>query len=567
MKFRRMVCLLIAVVMVMAMSTATASAASFKTKPTGVKATCVSGVSVKVSCKKKAGATGYKFYYATKKSGKYKLGATSKTRTATIKGLTAGKTYYFKVKAYKGKALKTYTKMSKPAKCKTVLKAPAVKITDKCDCKVYFQLSTKAGAKGYQIYRSTNKTSGFTKVKTISSKSDAVWNDKDLKGSTTYYYKVRYYSGSYHSPFSAVKTVKTLPYQNGNDSKYDPTGSLALSLADPDAKAALNERTIFFLGSSITYGSATKGVSFADYIRARDGATVYKEAVSGTTMSKTSVMPGKSYVERLTNNGWAEGISPDVFACQLSLNDSLTANKVDLGTDADLVLNFDQLEGEHADDYLAALYEQADTVAGSIRYITAFAYRYWPDCQVVFYTVRDNGYNTVYPKMRTMLFKARKTYGTYDLSYGDDGTGYKNRNRIEIIDMFSNSELTNLNAKYYCLYMNDANHPKKAGYLYQWTPAFEEALIQFMTPLDPSAIQDDSSNGGGGTSDSDAANGGAAGTDNDQGTEGTDPNESGQDEETPGSEPATEDNSEGDSNPGEDNTTNTTGLLIFIQAA
>jgi hypothetical protein len=68
-----------------------------------------------VTCKAKKGAKGYYFYYATSKNGKYKLGVKSKARTGTIKGLKAGKTYYFKVKAYKGLIKKKFTKMSKPS--------------------------------------------------------------------------------------------------------------------------------------------------------------------------------------------------------------------------------------------------------------------------------------------------------------------------------------------------------------------------------------------------------------------------------------------------------------------
>ena len=46
----------------------------------------------------------------------------------------------------------------------------------------------------------------------------------------------------------------------------------------------LQGKHIVFLGSSVTYGSASGGVSFADFIAARNGCTVTKEAVSGTTL-------------------------------------------------------------------------------------------------------------------------------------------------------------------------------------------------------------------------------------------------------------------------------------------
>ena len=512
MKMRRAVCLLVAMIMVMAMSTTTADAASFKSKPTGVKAKCVSGVSVTVSCKAKKGAKGYMFYCATSKSGSYKLFATTKKRTATKTGLKAGKTYYFKVKAYKlkkkkKKKIKTYSKMSSPVKCQTVLQAPNIQGTARCDCMIDLKVSGYVGSKGYRIYRSKSPNSGFVKVKSIKTTGTAEWTDTDLNGSvvggtTTYYYKVSSYSGSYESPLSAALKVTTQPYLgNGNNSRYDPEGSKELVPAPGDGDNALTGRGIFFLGSSITYGSATDGISFADYIEARNGAIVKKEAVSGTTMA---TQPGRTdtYVYRLTDN-WADSnFEPAIFASQLSLNDSFLRNDIPLGELPDL--DFNKIaDPEQKADYITELYNKANTVGGAIGYITAFAYAKWPDCQVVFFTVRDNGYNEYYGGMRKMLLDAQKKYGTYNLSYGA-GDGYENRNRIEIIDMWAMKELTNLKGNQYCFYMNDANHPNKAGYLYQWVPAFEESLINWMPPVKPAVSEEpDQPDGQDGVTDGD----------------------------------------------------------------
>lgn len=459
-KLSRTVCLLVAVIMMVAMSTTTADAASFsKAAPKGLKATCTSGVSVKVTCKKKTGATGYYFYYATKKSGKYKLGVKSTSRTGTIKGLTPGKTYYFKVKAYKGKVLKKFTKMSKPAKCKAVLKAPGVAYKDRCCCRIAIKLSGSVGAKGYKIYRSTNSTTGFAYVGATSGNT---WIDEGAGGEenpelmplTTYYYKVRSYYGSHNSPYSSVLTVKTLDRIEGNDNKYNPSGSSAM-VSLPENREVLEGRNILFLGSSITDGYRSAGKSFADYIEVRDNANVKKLAKEGTNMAKKTDADD-SYVNRLTRDDPAYFI-PDIFACQLSLNDSYHG----IGDGTLPTINFNNLDADRVNN----LYHNATTIRGAIAYIDAYAHYYWPECRVVFYTVRNNGYNSQYAKMRTMLYDAQEKYGNF-----------------EIIDMWSVSELTNLknNLSKYCLYMNDNNHPKKAGYLYQWTPVFEKDFIKWM---------------------------------------------------------------------------------------
>ena len=54
-----------------------------------------------ISFKKVTGATKYEFYCSTSKSGTYKKLSTSSTAYYTASKLTSGKTYYFKVRAYK----------------------------------------------------------------------------------------------------------------------------------------------------------------------------------------------------------------------------------------------------------------------------------------------------------------------------------------------------------------------------------------------------------------------------------------------------------------------------------
>lgn len=72
-------------------------------KPTGVKATAQKGKKAKVKWKKVSNASGYEIYRATKKNGKYKkvTTITKKTLSFTNKSLKKGKTYYYKVRAYR----------------------------------------------------------------------------------------------------------------------------------------------------------------------------------------------------------------------------------------------------------------------------------------------------------------------------------------------------------------------------------------------------------------------------------------------------------------------------------
>ena len=80
----------------------------------GIKATA--GRTVKISWKKLNGADGYYIYRADKKTGSYKkIGSVKNVKTTVYKDKNArkGKTCYYKVKAYKGKNIGSF---SKPAK-------------------------------------------------------------------------------------------------------------------------------------------------------------------------------------------------------------------------------------------------------------------------------------------------------------------------------------------------------------------------------------------------------------------------------------------------------------------
>ena len=74
--------------------------------PGSIKAARASASSVKVSWGKVAGATKYELCYATSKTGVYKKSGETGAASYTVKGLKKGKTYYFKVRAYRlvGKA-------------------------------------------------------------------------------------------------------------------------------------------------------------------------------------------------------------------------------------------------------------------------------------------------------------------------------------------------------------------------------------------------------------------------------------------------------------------------------
>ncbi|MCR5836260.1 MAG: carbohydrate-binding protein [Lachnospiraceae bacterium] len=241
--------------------------------------------------------------------------------------------------------------------------------------------------------------------------------------------------------------------------------TLALIVSGVPAKntqaAALSNikgKTFFFLGSSVTYGYAAGGVSFADYIAQRNDCTSVKEAVSGTTLVDNG---SSSYVQRMLKN-FNRSQHCDHFICQLSTNDA-SQNKP-LGS-------------------LSSSYNLSDfdtsTIYGAIEYIVCFAKQTW-NCPVTFYT---NPYynNGNYQNMVNAIYAVKDKWG------------------IGLIDMWNNQEMRNISAADRQRYMADDIHPTAAGYLEWWTPIFENYLQNYnysSSPIEVIGLQASSPSNG-----------------------------------------------------------------------
>ena len=204
----------------------------------------------------------------------------------------------------------------------------------------------------------------------------------------------------------------------------------------PLENSPLSGKSICYLGSSVTYGSASNGVTFVEYIDKRNNSVSEKYAVSGTTLSS---MQSNSYVERLqaidTNKSF------DIFVCQLSTNDSTSSN-ISLGA-----INKDGTP-------------DTKTVCGAIEFIIKYVRETW-DCPIVFYT---NSYyeSEKYSQMVDLLKEIAEEYD------------------ITVIDLYSDKEFNNLTIEQRYYYMADSIHPRNAGYLDWWTPRFEECLYELV---------------------------------------------------------------------------------------
>ncbi len=234
----------------------------------------------------------------------------------------------------------------------------------------------------------------------------------------------------------------------GNNEKYSVENTPVLD------NRPLEGKTMFWLGSSVTYGACSEGEATCDYIAKRQNATSIKWAVSGTTLldsdSGLSTDPGvdeslngKSYVYRLDNYIAKEDCvkNVDYFCLQLSTNDMYKSARFGAVTDADVkdINSFNKT-----------------TTFGAIEYIVAKAKETW-DCKVVIWS---NSYfqNNNYKKMVDATKEIASKWN------------------IEFLNLYEDEEFNKIGDANKALYMKDNIHPTKAGYREWWVPKFEECL-------------------------------------------------------------------------------------------
>ena len=217
----------------------------------------------------------------------------------------------------------------------------------------------------------------------------------------------------------------------GNGRRYD------IRRVRPNPDSPLRGKTIFCLGSSVTAGMSSMGVSFTDCLSRADGCVIIREAVAASTMAD---LAPNSYLRRLKKHP-AVRRPVDCFLCQLSTNDATFYSQLCRISDSFDPKDFD-----------------TNTTAGGIESVIAFAREAW-DCPIVFFTGTKYD-NPRYHKLVNLLLQMAEKWG------------------ITVIDLWHDPEMNRVSPEDYRLYMNDGVHPTKAGYLLWWTPALQRGLYR-----------------------------------------------------------------------------------------
>ena len=165
----------------------------------------------------------------------------------------------------------------------------------------------------------------------------------------------------------------------------------------------LNGNFIMFLGSSITYGAASKGISFVEYLTTEYEVKGIKEAKSGTTLAGKNK---NSYLNRLRKLNFVN-TKIDAVVCQLSTNDARFGYEI----------------GEMSQSFNLESFD-TETTLGAIEYIIKYVQTKWC-CPVIFYTcIREN--DVTYKQLVNHLYRLKTKWD------------------IHIIDVYNNDDLNKL---------------------------------------------------------------------------------------------------------------------------
>ena len=166
-------------------------------------------------------ATGYKIYRACYKTdGSYKLYKTinnNKTTTFADTATEQGRAYYYKVVAYRNLYGGEYNSAGNVVRFVAGMCAPGFTAVSRLS-KVNLLWNHNAYAQGYDIFYSTNKSSGFTQLGTTKSN---YYTTKNLTNNKTYYFRVRPYKyvGASNTKVCGTYTTKACTVTSGAYSK------------------------------------------------------------------------------------------------------------------------------------------------------------------------------------------------------------------------------------------------------------------------------------------------------------------------------------------------------------
>lgn len=174
----------------------------------GLKSSSVKYNSLKLTWTKQGYADGYQICNSSSKVVK-----TVKKNSASITGLSAGKTYKYKVRSYVRNAdgTKSYGAFSSVLSVTTKLRTPTVKVVSNAKGQARISWSKVSGASGYEIYYKKSSKAKYKKLKTVNNPNVRVCTVRGMKSGDRAYFRIRAFrkNGS-KKVYSALNPLKVI---------------------------------------------------------------------------------------------------------------------------------------------------------------------------------------------------------------------------------------------------------------------------------------------------------------------------------------------------------------------
>ena len=252
------------------------------------------------------GAAKYEIYRSTQQSTGYSLLGTTTSTSYVNTGAAVGKTYYYRVKAVNSAGTSAYSNIVSGRAKAAIPAAPRVTIgNSSASGKPQLTWAAVDGAAKYEIYRSTQQSTGYSLLGTTTSTS---YVNTGAAVGKTYYYKVRALNvdgaaGAYSSTVSgAAKAVApaaptvTMTYSDSGKPKL--TWSAVSGAASYRVYRSESRGTGYSLlgtTTSTSYVNTGAAVGKTYYYRVKAvnsaGTSAYSNIVSGTARTPAPAAP------------------------------------------------------------------------------------------------------------------------------------------------------------------------------------------------------------------------------------------------------------------------------------
>ncbi len=248
-------------------------------------------------------AVSYQVYRCTTENGTYSKVFTTTGTSYTHASATAGKTYYYKVKAVFESGEELFgAVVSGTYQLPEVEEEIEIKVTtgNNAEGKPTMKWDAVSGAKSYQVYRCATKTGTYSKVFTTSGTS---YTHTSAAVGKTYYYKLKVIlnsgeeicseivSNTYRAPEVEEEIEIKIKITTGNNAEGKPTmkwdavnGAKSYQVYRCTTKTGTYSKVFTTSGTSYTHTSATVGKTYYYKLKVilNSGEEIYSDIVSNT---------------------------------------------------------------------------------------------------------------------------------------------------------------------------------------------------------------------------------------------------------------------------------------------